>query len=271
MIIMNDMHREIGAKELREIQLAVLREVDILCENEGLRYCLCGGSLLGAIRHQGFIPWDDDIDILMPRDDYERFLKLAPRHLGGHCRVATYRNDPLHPYPFAKVCDLRTVQKQPSLPDSGIGVDVFPMDGLPDDISASDAQFRAMKCYDALLWSTFSKPASSRSRRWIRKLLVPLSKLLGRKRILKWLERQATKYAFDQSEFVAVLVITTYGKRERMTKAAFSEFRRMPFEGEQYPVPVGYHEYLSSLYGDYMQLPPIEKRFPHHHIEAFWL
>lgn len=263
--------KAIGQEELRGIQLAVLREIDVLCQSERLRYCLCGGSLLGAIRHQGFIPWDDDIDILMPRGDYERFIDVAAERMNGFCRVASYRNDPMHPLPFGKVYDTRTIQKEPLLPDLGVGVDVFPMDGLPEHTWASDWHFCTMKFYDALLRSTLSKSSSSHMRQWARKLLLtPLSKLVGRRRILDRMNRRATRYEFDKSKFVAVLVITTYGNRERVTKAAFSEFQRMRFEDGDYPVPVGYHEYLSNLYRDYMRLPPMEKRFAHHHIEAFW-
>jgi lipopolysaccharide cholinephosphotransferase len=262
----------VSASDMREIQMDILRRIDALCEKRGWHYCLCGGTLLGAIRHKGFIPWDDDIDLLMPRKDYDAFLREAPELIGNNYTVAHIGNDPSHVYPFAKIYDNNTVLTEPGNPPIGVYVDVFPMDGLPNEIGKSDRIFAWSKIFLTLIDS--SRTGFARRGQWWKTCLkFPLHlicKCVGHGFFLKRLDRLARRHDFETSNFAAVLVACNYGRRERIAKSAFASFEKAPFEDGQFAIPVGWHRYLSNLYGDYMKPPPENKRGGWHAHTCVW-
>jgi lipopolysaccharide cholinephosphotransferase len=133
-------------KELREIQMGILDDVHRFCEEQGLRYSLSSGTLIGAVRHQGYIPWDDDIDIYMLRSDYERFLK-SYHDQNGHYRVLNPKKEDHYYYTFAKVVDQRTkmVEKETEGYEIGVYIDVFPVDYVPDDMKERERIFQLKK------------------------------------------------------------------------------------------------------------------------------
>ena len=264
--------KAISVEEGKKLQLDILLAVDAFCEQHGLRYFLCGGTLIGAVRHQGFIPWDDDIDISMPRPDYERFLKSFQH---PDYRLYHYREGGKELLPFAKVYDRRTLleENMKREEDIGINIDVFPVDGLPDDDQKIKKLLARMRWLRGWYVAATLKDASHRSlarrlqlgaMRAVYKICPIQHRLCGK------LVKEAQQYPFDTSDRVAVLV-WGYWEREVVPRSSANRLTRAPFEGHMLSIPVEYDVYLRSLYGDYMQLPPEEKRVYKHHAKMYWL
>ncbi len=264
-------------KEIQEIELEILLEVDRFCKDKGLRYYLAGGTLLGAIRHRGFIPWDDDIDICMPRPDYERFLSIFPKGVVdkrfqlGNVQLDEFDNEA----PFCNVLSKDTMIVSKFLnrqPNQNIWIDIFPVDGLPE---AEDEVFHIYKegdFYRKIFILCNSKLGEGRTsfRKWAKFLLKPLANLYGKKRIMHKLTSIGMKHSYDSSNYVGIVTWGLYGAGERMLKVAFEKAVEVEFEGYKFPAFSCWDSYLHGLYGDYMQLPPIEKRQTHE-MEAYLL
>lgn len=263
--------------ELKRIELDLLKTLHSFCETNGIRYSLFAGSLIGAVRHKGFIPWDDDIDVLMPRPDYERFCRSfsAPK-----ASVHTFWNDSGYFYPFAKVYDDRTLLVEDRDPKgrSAVCVDVFPIDGLSDSTSAPERILRVKaRCLAAL--SLRRAPPLLRRRTWTKQLAIWLGSPLRlvplgiRKRIAKTHLRRFTEALtatpFDSAPFAGGLS-WGYGMCEVMPRSVFERTEMVPFEGGTFRAIVERDAYLSSVYGDYMTPPPPEKRITHHDFRAWW-
>lgn len=271
------MREIVDSGELKRIELDLLKTIHRFCEENGIRYSLFAGSLIGAVRHRGFIPWDDDIDVLMPRPDYERFCRSfsAPG-----ASVHTFWNDPGYFYPFAKVYDDRTLLVEDRDPKgrSAVCVDVFPIDGLADPKTAPRRILRVKaRCLAAL--SLRRAPPLFRRRTWRRQLAVWLGSPLRlvplgiRKRIAKAYLRRFTEALtaapFDSAPFAGGLS-WGYGMSEVMPRSVFERTEPVPFEGGSFRAIVERDAYLSSVYGDYMTPPPPEKRVTHHDFRAWW-
>lgn len=257
----------IETEELKKIQLEILDNVTQFCEKRGLRYYLAYGTLLGAVRHKGYIPWDDDIDIHIPRPDYERFLaeynQSSPLY-----RVVSHKNDKRYRVAFAKVHHPGTiVQEFHFKPDIfGVYIDIFPLDGVasPKQAKSCGELRRYMHVKNSIFLK--SMPFARKLRLAITKLIlwpIPLSVLLKR------IESLATRHQFDSSENVCSLM-SRAALREILPRTVFEKHIMQPFEGKEYRIPHDYDRYLKVNYGNYMQLPPEEKRISHHNSQAFW-
>ena len=244
--------------EIKQTEKEILAYVDHLCHKHRLRYWVCGGTLLGTIRHKGFIPWDDDIDIFLPWPDYQKFIQVFEetdrfRMMGFGTRE---KND--FPDLLAKVVDRRTVIHE----DIGtlwkinpLWIDVFPLIGLPDDEVERLAFFASYKELNRQIWQEFYT-ANGR---------IDL--------FFQWYGKQKeflTKYDFDKASYVGVLG-TAYGEKDCTTRQVYNETFRMAFEDIEVNVPGGYKEYLDNLYGsNWMQLPDESKRKTHHNVKVYW-
>ncbi len=279
--------KKIDEEELKEIELDILRDVAYFCENNNLRYYLCGGTLLGAIRHQGFIPWDDDIDIIMPRPDYIQFHQLYNNRISNY-RVNSLLTDPHWYSTFAEVEDIRTIKLYKGFnisAEHGINIDIFPTDGSPNDPckrkffwqinnflarigTLSHAEFTVSKHF-----ADQNKSCSS-LRTMIRTLIkfiaIPLARCLKPLNLNMIVTKRASKYNVDQSEYIGVSTFPHYSLKECVKGTPFLKMKKRKFEDEYFNTPDYYEEYLGNLYGDYMQLPPKSKRVSHHDFEAFW-
>lgn len=261
-------------EELKSIQLNILLKVHRFCVDNNIKYSLADGTLLGAVRHKGYIPWDDDIDICMERKDYHRFLCQFPSIYQNEISVISMERDARWAYPFAKAYDVRTIMKESTSnnkPEIGISIDVFPLDEVPDDNS---------------VWSKYNK---------MRRTLI----MFFRIKSLCWRNGRSTYKNFFMLVMKIILfffsyrwlsvTISNYGKKNNdkgysrlfecclgmilkkpFPKSAFEETIEMSFEGYLVKVMKGYHECLENSYGAYMQLPPEEKRVSHHIFEAYW-
>ena len=250
-------------EQLKQRELEMLRLFLQVCEALGLRHYVVGGTLLGAVRHQGFIPWDDDIDVSLPRADYDRFVAEAQSHLPDWCFVQNYHTDPEFPYVFTKLRDSRTTYIETSAKNlhinHGVYIDVFPIDYVP---GAGRSRFDWENFFLEIRANYEMNVRPSHKVRALQRLT-----LLRWPRVLDALEqREALFRNAGPSEHMANLC-GAWGKREIVPASYFGPGTPLPFEGLTVMGPSNYDAYLRNVYGDYMQLPPVEKQVGHHYYE----
>lgn len=265
---------ELAIEEIKKIQLELLDEVDLFCKNNNISYYLYYGSLIGAIRHQGYIPWDDDIDILMPRPDYDKFCELYKRNSNNKYRLFTVDSKD-YIYPFAKISDTTTavVEKWMLTNVLGVNIDIFPLDGVPENLNRFKCKARIVLAYHYIqqLTSREQKARKTFVMTVLSYLLYYPLKFFGQKYWLRRIDKIIRAIDYNSSNYVGNFSIDTYIKKERFKKEWFSGSINMLFEGKKYPVPIGYDSVLKALYGRYMELPPKEKRVNKHENKAYKL
>ena len=262
--------RKLSLDEVKILEKNLLKEFVGLCDDNGLYYTLCGGTLLGAIRHKGFIPWDDDIDVLMPRPDYDRLINninIDISRLPDYCQLVNWKKK-THDYPFLKLVDKRTKIENPYLDESfkasQVWIDIFPIDGNPDDVVELKKLYRKAIFYRQLIRLKTANPEAGKSR--IKKLLKPMLvaavRGLDNYKLCEKLDSISKTYDFDSHKMIGG-VLWGYGPQERIDKKSYLTPIKVEFEGDLFNAPSNYHEYLSGLYGEYMKLPPEDKRVTH--------
>lgn len=258
--------QELDLNSIRNIQLDALSFFDNFCRKNNLRYSLAGGTLLGAIRHKGYIPWDDDIDLMMPRPDYERFKEIFSGN-EKYCIYTPENSD--YPYLYTKLCDLNTVLIEKPGTKSikyHVYLDIYPIDGLPTDLNESKKLFKKMKrrtfLFDMLRLAKFNKKYGSPFHKFLWSLINIFSFFVSSNKIISNITRICKKIDFETSDYIGNVSCGYYFK-ERMNKDVFS-LKDIEFEQRKFLSIKGYDEYLTNLYGDYMQLPPKEKQVLSH-------
>lgn len=252
-------------RELRQIQIGILDAVHQFCETHSLRYFLSSGTLIGAVRHKGYIPWDDDIDIYMPRKDYEHFLQNYQDEKGVY-RAINPASEPHYYYTFAKVVDLRTrmIEKETEGYEIGVYMDIFPVDYVSDDLQERERVFKQKKLLYKIRRCKISKsnPLQSRLAYIVYKCL-PMT--------VKQIERRIRKLILLDTPTNTVCNMTEAGPKIKGCFPAedIASSVDIEFEGKMYKTMQGYKDYLERTYGDYMTLPPVEQRVTHH-FEAYW-
>lgn len=256
---------------LQKKLLGLLKEVDSICNKNNIVYCLLGGSVLGAIRHNGFIPWDDDIDIGIPRKDYDRFLKIAPSLLPEWCEVVTYKNKiDSHIYHWCKVEDKSTtlvVEWQKHLKkEGGVFIDVFPLDGAPRikwvrKLHHKIAYFWGRQL-GFFMYSDFARlQGKIFNNRYVWcKWLFSLFYTSFFRKVIHFITELTLKLYNSVRNPYCANYLGEYGIKECFNKNIILPTIKYKFEDGNYPIPNNYDFYLTQLYGDYMQLPPVEKR-----------
>lgn len=258
--------------EIQERALGMLKFVDAICKREGLTYWLSGGTLLGAVRHRGFIPWDDDADLMMPRPDYERFLALAQRCSTKEYTIVTpyIRKD--YAMPWARVWDMDTRVDLTNMVKFGcetLFLDIFPVEALPGAPWLCELYYRRVRLRDILLKCSRKTDLWGDERlKLLKRALMAATSLLPTNAYARWLDRFCARGSYENARNRGVCLITHYGSRECMPAEVFDGTVNVEFCGEQFPAPAGWDAYLRRLYGDYMQLPPEEKRRSLHYLKA---
>lgn len=262
---------KLNSNEIKEIEFNILLKFDEFCKQHKLRYYLAGGTLLGAIRHKGFIPWDDDIDVCMPRPDYEKAIKLFGV-LDNRYKLRSNKIDDFSA-PFAKLVDLNTrvVSKTSnSNIELNVWIDIFPVDGLPEKIDTVKKIYKRCYFYRGMLDLCDSKCIDDKNilKRILKIILKPIALIIGSRWFVNKIEKIAMQYEYDTSKYVGIVTWGLYGVGERMLKSEFEKPIKVEFEGYKFPAFSCWDSYLRGLYKDYMQLPPIEKRQTHN-IDAY--
>lgn len=263
--------KNIGADELKRIQLDILDHIAAVCASNNIRFFLCGGTLLGAVRHSGYIPWDDDIDIALMRDDYEKLISILRRGEGIY-KVYSCRTDKQFPYRCAKLYDSRTVLHEEAdlglFGENGVYVDIFPIDSVPQHRVAQKLYY--LFIYIFICMHTLKVVSVTPTRSLYKNIILKISKFLLKCTTLNQLARLIDNLARVKfSSCFCGRVAMGYGLRQIVPCAVYASSRGMRFENKEYPVPAGYHRLLSQVYGDYMQLPPAAQRRTHH-FTAYW-
>lgn len=261
------MKKKIEIEELKQIQLDILKFVDSFCKKNNLKYYLAYGTLLGAVRHNGYIPWDDDIDIIMFREDYEKFVNTFK---DVNYKVFATEVNKKYPYPFAKVGDTRTYFEEEikDVIDTGVNIDIFPLDYLPEDKVDKICKKRD---FIQKIWMIKRLPRLKR-RGILKNLLLAMSQFflapISVHYIVKKMEDNAKK---ENLKYSSVCGNIAYGyDPDIYLSEDFKEQINLSFEDTLFPCPKEYDNVLKVMYGDYMKLPPIEKQVSHHHFIAYW-
>lgn len=268
--------KELTMSDIKSEELKILASFDAFCKDNHLKYSLAGGTLLGAIRHNGFIPWDDDIDLIMPRKDYEEFIQKYSSSQ-QHFKLVHYTTNANYPYPFAKIVSPRTylyetfLLEQFQLPEMGIWVDIFPSDYIENPTNR--IYWFKQHIYRVLLrYRTNSDltPRTNLFHRYFKAILVYLIRnhYSNALPIIKGINRLAQSVAKAKTKKMGCLV-WGYKKKEICNSSLWDDLTTYKFEN-LYVKGFKNDEYLHNLYGDYMQLPPKSERIPHHEFKAFW-
>lgn len=257
------------------IILDVLREFIDICKRHGLTYYCAYGTVIGAVRHHGMIPWDDDVDVYMPRPDYERFLEIATKEDLGNYEVVSPYNNNSYPLYFAKICNRRTTLVEDADIPCVIGmyIDIFPLDGASDNLDEAQKTIaRFIKIRNKLgaisTHNTFGDYLKlilqpKEWGRFVRKTYAFFFRNSYRRNLLMQLDTIAHKYNYNESNNVA-MYFSIYGEKEVFPKSWLQNVAQFDFEGITVDLPGEYEKYLKHFYGDYMQLPPESKRVTHH-------
>lgn len=271
---MKKYRHKITHKEIQDLEYDILKEFDKFAKKNGLKYFLSGGSCLGAVRHQDFIPWDDDIDICMLRDDYEKLIKLVKdsRILEGRPELQfCLPLDDNYVYPFMKIVNRNTIVYEKDLQHRfllGVWLDIFPMDVWPDDKKELRRIMRKHNFYKTM-----------------NKVYVAGNLTTGKKKVLGAIGKTCYRILFPGKDYrywnkkIVDLVTPCRGTyigdriwpvadKEFFSKSVFEKAVYVKFRDREFPIPIGYKEYLTKMYGNYMKLPPEKDRI-YHDFEAY--
>lgn len=261
------MNNKVDLEKLKIIELNLFREFIRICNKYQLKWFALGGTCLGAVRHQGFIPWDDDIDVGMPRDQYEKFLQVAPSEIPSSYFVQSYISDREFPANFAKLRDSNTTFIEASLSsfniNHGVYIDIFPLDGYRKSMLFNflNALYSRRIRY-AFNNDYHNEGITASIKRKIIMAILPSLQSTVRKR-----EKILSQFDYYLSDRIANYC-GAWGKKEIVSNKCFGNGVQGFFEGIKINLPADYDLYLTSLYGDYMKLPPVEYRVTHHYTKV---
>ncbi len=241
-------------REAQKVMLVMLQAFHELCEKNQLSYWLDSGTLLGAVRHRGFIPWDDDIDVCMPREDYEKFVKIACNNLREPFLLEDENKNLNGFLPWARIAYLRDFKFISINGNEGIGLtmDIFPMDKIPEDIPSK----LSTKLFRRLVLITKAGKKSG--------VKGTLKNIIAAFNFKKWWLSYIKLHSKGKKIFYNYALETTFMSEKMMIpEDRIFPLRKLTFENYEFFAPKDYDFYLTSLYNDYMKIPPVEERITH--------
>ena len=262
---------------LHQVDLNIAKEVVKLCRKYDLRYYMLGGTMLGAIRHKGFIPWDDDIDLGMPRVDYEKFLDIAQKELPQSFKVVNYRNTENYHYYITRILDTETKVAEIRIGNdkekyTNASIDIFPVDGTPNNCLLRKIYVFRILFHRAMMSLCYKDSIDKdRKRSLPEKMLLlvlmklPIEKMTSAYKQKCIIDKLMSKQDFDHSKYVANLM-GAYRSKEIMPREVYGDGTLYPFEDTEFFGVDDYDGYLKRQYGDYMKLPPESSRKVHFEI-----
>ncbi len=258
---------------LQQLELSVLIRVDNICKKHNITYWLGYGTLLGCIRHKGFIPWDDDIDICMPRADFERFRLICATELPIGFFYQSHLTDPDYYHLHDKIRINNTLFLESFMYgvniNHGIYFDIFPIDYMADGLISGNLQYYRSRILRAIIYSKFLNPEARVGKKRIAVIVLrSLFKPFSTDKMWKKAERIASKYSNTPQKRIGCFM-SPYGKNDFFPTTLLSDFIEKQFEGYSFQIPKEYDKVLSGVYGDYMALPPIDKQRTRHDLLKF--
>lgn len=258
---MTGMNQEISLEERKQIQIEMLTEIDNFCRKNNLRYSLAYGTLIGAIRHKGFIPWDDDVDIMMPLPDMIRFKQIFKSDSLYYCDVDTNRN---YHYSFSRIVHKKSFSKYGLAAVSfGICIDLYPVLGLPDNYEKINNFFNRASIYLKF------RLLCLKIKNCLYKYL-PLHNIFSFSRVMKRYRNILFQYPYETTKFY----FSNGGELDMINVFDFDLFESLidvDFEGHKFRSILRYDDYLRHRYGNYLQLPPVEQQVPYHDAHYYWI
>jgi lipopolysaccharide cholinephosphotransferase len=265
--------RKLSNEETKNMLISMLKYVDSFCTENSITYYLFYGTLLGAVRHNGFIPWDDDIDIIMPRDSFQKLTELFNGSSSRYRLESIYTNNDYY-FPLAKIIDNRTYLRQKGFKEKtklGLYIDVFILDGMPDDKEEQKRIYELSNVYYKKCWRTaltFRQEGNSFIKDCLRYIKRLNEHICGCKYYLKKLDKISKSYDFAKSKYVCNLNYGVYYPKEIYEKEMFTSCRHQ-FENIDCIIPEGYDDILKQIYGDWRKLPPENQRVGIHDYECY--
>lgn len=252
-------------QQLQQVELTILKDVSKFCDENNIQYCITSGTLLGAVRHNGFIPWDDDVDISMPRADFEKFLSMA-NELPTQYECQATRFDSQYPIPIVKVRKKGTIMREPSMEhlniQHGVWIDIFPLDRVCDE---SKLAKRAHRIH--LLTTVIGyKLGTAHPIKFSTKLFCSIIGTVGVNRLDRWRTAIMVKEEKSEGRKYTSFASNLGYKNLLFDETVYFPFRKIKFEDSFFYAPADSDKWLTQAYGDYMLPPPVEQRVNRHKI-----
>lgn len=271
-----DSKNELSLKDIQLGEYEILKKIHNICKELNIRYYLFYGTLLGAVRHKGFIPWDDDIDIIMPRPDYNLLIEYIKENSENlkPLQLMHYSTNKDYIYPIARVSDDRYILHFKNTKEYGLGlfIDVYPIDGCGN--TAEEAKKIWNKNKIKKFWvgvygiRQYKKSTKSMLKSILKYMAMQMVKLFDVPKMIAKLDTEASLLNFDDYAYVGCTAWQVSGLGY-FRKELLDEIALVKFEDGMFYAPSQYDEVLKETYGDYMQLPPESKRIPHHEYVAY--
>lgn len=263
-------HLDENMRNIHEYDIEMVKVVKEICQKLNLKTYMLGGTMLGAIRHKGFIPWDDDVDLGMFREDYNKFLEEAQKYLPSNMKLEHFKINPKYIYYSARIIHLDAEVEEERVGRYYAGIDIFPIDGTPNNIVLRNIYYFRVFFHKAIMSmcdkTHFDK---KRKRSLIEKIIISVMSKLPfqlftsayKEKVI--IDKLLSKNRIEESKYIGN-IMGAYRTREIIPKEIYGEGRMYQFEDIQLRGMEKYHEYLSMTYGDYMKLPPVENRKSHY-------
>lgn len=265
---------KIQINEIRKIQLDILEHLGNFCNSNGIQYFLSNGSMLGAVKYNGYIPWDDDIDICMLREDYERLIMLyTENNTNPRYKLFSIETNNDYLFPFAKLSDSSTILKENNINNGvelGVNIDIFPIDGYGNSQKEATLLYKRIeKLRNKLNWAKIEKYYGDNViKRFVKMIISKYYKRMGARKIVEDIHKIASQQPCSDL-YIGNVVWGFYKDGEAHSKEVFVKSIKVEFEGKEYPIPIGFDSYLKKLYGNYKLDPPLDKQVTHHNYVAY--